>query len=411
MRGELKALTPEGERFVELAEEHAADFATRAAQHDREGSFPFENFDAMKKSGFIAGFVPRESGGLGLASVHDMAVGMSRLARGDASTAIAVNMHLATSWTMERMRSREPDAPLGKGIAGMQGAIARGEMIAAVFGTEAGTTVAYPNTEIVRDGDTYLLRGRKIFGTLSPVATMYFSPSRIKGEDGQWRGAVAMLGKGLPGVDIKDNWEAMGMRASGSGDVDYNDVRLTSFNVLGGDEPLGQETPIGLEMGIGGQTGLIACFMGIAEEATRLVVESATKRRKGPSNALMAERQWMQHLIGEMQIELEVCRSMVDRIGILADEAAKSPYGEGSFEDLLELNRQFQAAKFTTNRLAINVVDKALTASGGAGYMSAHPLSRLYRDVRAGPFMQPFSPPEAIEYIGRVALGQDPKVE
>ena len=66
MRGELQPITPEGERFVALAEEHAADFATRAAEHDREGSFPFENFDAMKKSGFIAGLVPKEFGGLGI---------------------------------------------------------------------------------------------------------------------------------------------------------------------------------------------------------------------------------------------------------------------------------------------------------------------------------------------------------
>ena len=126
----------------------------------------------------------------------------------------------------------------------MQGAIARGDMIAAVFGTEAGTILGYPNTEIVRDGDAYLLRGKKIFGTLSPVATMYFSPARIKGENGEWLAGIAMLGKGLPGVDIKDNWDAMGMRASGSGDVDYNDVRLTSFNVLGGDEPLGKQTSL-----------------------------------------------------------------------------------------------------------------------------------------------------------------------
>jgi hypothetical protein len=74
-------------------------------------------------------------------------------------------------------------------------------------------------------------------------------------------------------------------------------------------------------------------------------------------------------------------------------------------DDLHVLMKEFQATKYLVNRKAIEVVDKAMELSGGAGYFSSNPLSRLYRDVRAGPFMQPFSPNEAFEYIGKVALG------
>ena len=65
----------------------------------------------------------------------------------------------------------------------------------------------------------------------------------------------------------------------------------------------------------------------------------------------------------------------------------------------------FQCTKWVANRKAIDVVDRAMTISGGTGYFNSSPFARLYRDVRAGPFMQAYSPNEAREYIGRIALG------
>src|SRR5207244_1043152 len=100
---ELMAGTKAGQRMVELAEEHAADFATRAAEHDRENTFVAENFDLMKTSGFLAAAAPEEFGGLGVESARDITIAISRLARGCASSAIAANMHIGAVWVVTRV--------------------------------------------------------------------------------------------------------------------------------------------------------------------------------------------------------------------------------------------------------------------------------------------------------------------
>ena len=91
---ELTATTETGARLVRLAETLAEELATRASEHDREASFPHDGIDALKRAGYFTAPIPVEYGGLGVTSVHDVLVASSRLARGDASVAIGVNMHL-----------------------------------------------------------------------------------------------------------------------------------------------------------------------------------------------------------------------------------------------------------------------------------------------------------------------------
>ena len=410
---ELKPVTEPGRRLVALAEEHAADFATRADQHDRENSFPFENFEAMQKSGLMAACVPEEFGGLGVESLHDLALGINRLARGDGSTAIAANMHIVSSWIGSRLW-QAAQAGGGQQVAGLEGLLRQvgaAQLVTCTLGSEPGTDVLHPLTEATQTEGGFSLNGHKIFGTMSPITNLFFVTVRVAHQDGGFRNAFAFVPRGVAGMQIKDNWDALGMRASGSHDVVFKDCLIPEAAFLFGG-PWGSWGEGNLGNTVSAGIGLVAAFLGIAEAARDLILDMVKTRRKAPSDRTLAERYPIQHAIAEIEIDLAACRAMLERTGRAAD-AYFSEHAEGdpSLDELHLLMKDFQCTKWFVNRKAIEIVDRALTASGGAGYLSKSPLSRMYRDVRAGPFMQPLSPNEAFGYIGKVTLGLDPEID
>src|SRR5215210_3522656 len=141
MSMELTARTPAGADLVALAEWLADDFASRAAAHDRDGTYPHDSIRALRDAGYFTAPVPEALGGLGVSSVHDLVVASGRLARGDASVAIGVNMHLlavmavARWWSMAREAG---DARREGGFAESLAAVARdGEVISAAISERA----------------------------------------------------------------------------------------------------------------------------------------------------------------------------------------------------------------------------------------------------------------------------------
>lgn len=410
----LEPQTETGRRFAALAEGHAPSFRARASAHDAEGSFPAENFADLKKSGGLAAFVPQELGGLGLDSVHDWAVGLERLGGGDASTAIALNMHLGVSrmlagqWRGARAQS---DAAAEARFGGMLRAIAAGDLVICATATEPGTDFLRPLTTATRKDGGWSLEGRKIFVTLSPIANLYVLNLRVLGEAEAGGDLIgfAFVPVGTPGAEPQDDWDALGMRASGSQSVVFRDCRIPdgSVQIAGA---WGEWNP-GLLMGrtLANLT-LVGVFLGIAERARELAVEAARKQTKPKYAGALANAAGVQHLLGEIDIDLAAARAVLGETArrlddLLADHAGRTP----DLETAHGAMRDYQTAKWTVNRNAIRIVSRAMDVVGGGSYMSGHELSRLYRDVRAGPFMQPFSPTEAREYVGRIALGMYPE--
>jgi alkylation response protein AidB-like acyl-CoA dehydrogenase len=407
----LQPNTTSGGGFVALAERHAADFATRAEQHDREASFPFENIEAMQRSGVMAACVPLELGGLGVESLHDLIVGINRLGRGDGSTAIATTMHLLSSWTLTRgwrTATAAGETPQAERAEAVLRQVVTGQIVLCSPQSEPGTDMLHPLVEATKVEGGWHLNGLKIFGTMSPAASLLSIACRIPDPRGGFYRAYATVPGGSAGMEIKNNWDALGMRASGSHDIAFQDCFVPDA-ALREDGPWGEWTERTLSGQMAFNMGLVAAFLGIAEAAREMIVGAVIARRRGSSGRPLAERSSIQRLIAEMEIDLAAARAMLARTATAADAFFRQhPAGTVPLRELHALMKDFQCTKWFVNHKAIEIVNRALTASGGAGYLNASPLARLYRDVRAGPFMQLFSPNEAFDYIGKVSLGIDP---
>ncbi len=408
----LEPLTEPGRRFVALAERHAAELAASAAERDRDAEFPSGAFHAMQDSGLLAACVPEDLGGLGVESVHDFVAGINRVGRGDGSAALAVNMHVSQVWLLawhwRSMRESGP-GPHVEALTGYLRQIGERHLLMASAVAEPGTDILHPRSEAKGGPGGWVLNGHKLFGTLSPAAQVFQVTCRVESEEGP-RFAIATVPRFVPGVTVQDNWDALGMRASGSNDVVFKECRLPGFAVavLG---PWGEWNEAYLAGNIVITLGLVSAFLGIAEAARDLAVAAATGQKRGTQGRPPADRPSVRHTIAEIEIDLAAARALVGRTAAACDDYFRTHRSGGCpMGELHELMKDFQCCKTFVTRKAVDVVDHALTASGGGAYLSRNPLSRLYRDVRAGSFMQPFSPNEAFDYIGRVALGLDPTV-
>src|SRR5215216_6284916 len=377
---ELSAHTDAGARLVAIAEQLAQDLAARAGEHDRDGSYPFEAIDALKAARYFAAPVPVELGGLGVSSAHDLVVASSRLARGDASVAIGVNMHLVAVLNMERRRQVAVAAGherRARGFAGSLEQIARDGVVLGAAISERGQDLTRPGTVATRTDSGWRIDGRKLFCTMSPAATdLYVAVTYA--DDGVERYAYAMVPTDAPGVTVNDDWDALGMRASGSNSISLEGVELPASGVRGGFWA-GDPLPY-MERNLVSGLFHAAASLGIAE-------------------------------VADNAVDLAAARGVLSRAAGLIDEhRAANPASDGSAEQLGALFAEAQAAKAFVGEAAARIVDRALALSGGAGYRNGSPLARAYRDVKAGSFMHPLGANRAYDYLANIALGEQPSL-
>jgi alkylation response protein AidB-like acyl-CoA dehydrogenase len=397
---ELMAATEAGARLVAIAEELSEQLAAHAAEHDRDGSYPFEAIGALKAAGYFAAPVPVELGGLGVTSAHDLVVASSRLARGDPSVAIGVNMHLVAVLNMERRRQVAVAAGAerrARGFASSLEQIARDGVVLAAAISERGQDLTRPATLATRTESGWRIDGRKTFCTMSPAATDLYVAVTYADGDGTERYAYAMVPTDAPGVVIADDWDALGMRASGSNSVSMERVELPASGVRGGFRA-GDPVPY-MERNLVAGLFHAAASLGIAESADAVARSGLAGRDDGHARPRMQ--------VADNAVDLAAARGALSRAARLIDEHhAANPASDGTAEELDALFAEAQAAKAFVNEAGARVVERALALSGGAGYVNGSLLARAYRDVKAGAFMHPLGANRAYDHLADVALGR-----
>ena len=397
---ELTATTEPGARRRRRGERLADEFATRAAHHDRESSYPFASIEALHDARYFAAAVPVELGGRGVTSVHDLVVAASRLARGDASVAIGVNMHTAVVRNLTRrwqVAARTGNERRAAAFGSTLEAVAHDRAVIATAVSEPGQDLTRPATTATRTASGWRVDGRKIFCTMSPAATVLFTAVRFTDPERGERYGYARVPAGARGVVNHDDWDALGMRASGSHSITFDGVELPE-TALGGGFPTNSPEPY-MEENLTAGVLHASASLGIAEASQRAAAASTNGgARDGRAPMLLAES----------AVDLSAGRGALARAAGLIDRHWSRDDESRGCMDVTELFAEAQAAKAFLNQAAQRVVDRALALSGGAGYLNGHVLGRAYRDVRAGAFMHPLGANLEYALLGDVVHGHEP---
>jgi alkylation response protein AidB-like acyl-CoA dehydrogenase len=374
----------EDDRFVALAAELGQEFSRRAAEHDRENSFPGENFERMRERGYLRLAVPAELGGLG-ATMRQVCYAQAELAKHCASTALAVNMHLyLVLANAYRWRQGAP----------VEGVLRRVADEGIVLMTSGGSDGIWPSGTAVRDNGGFRVSGRKMFCSQAPVADVLVTMAAYDDPD---EGTIVLL-LGIPtksdGLQIIETWDALGMRATASHDIQLDEVKVSDAQVVAR-RPWGKVDPALRNAGVHFAPPVAAVYFGVAAAARDEAVRVVCGRRGGDGQPL-AQDATSQRLVGLMDHKLRVAWwSLVGALGELGDDYTPD-------ETALEL---VMLAKRQVVTEAVEIVGLAMEAVGGSAYFRRSPLERAYRDVRAGMF-HPINPEKTLIYAGRMALGQ-----
>lgn len=366
----------------------AAEFAARAAAHDRDASFPFENFTQLHEAGLLALAAPRELGGQG-ASIGQLGEVIGAIGQGDPATALVLTMQYLQHRSMGRPGRVWPQDVarrlVRESIEGVS--LVNSLRVEPELGSPARGGL--PATVARRTAEGWRLSGHKVYSTGSPILKWYAVWART--DEPEPRLGTFLVPAGLPGTRIIETWDHLGLRASGSHDVIFEDVLIEPEYALdlraphdwtGGDP--GLQADMTVLMG--------ALYTGVARAARDWVVDFLRQRKPASLGAALSTLPRAQEIVGTIEALLLTNDRLIASLARDVDAGVSVAAVDGGLIKSIATNN------------AVRAVEAALSLSSNHGLSRKNPLERHLRDVLCGRIHTP-QDDSVLVAAGRRALG------
>jgi len=359
----LLVLTEEQREIQSLARDFAErEIAPHAARWDEEAYFEPALVGKLGELGFLGMLVPEEYDGLGLDTTSYL-LALEEIAAVDASTAVLMSVHnslptqMLLRWGSDLLRDRYLRP------------MARGELLGAFALSEpdAGSDAASLRTQAVRDGDHYVLNGTKAWVTGGTHAGAILAMARTDTAQDR-RGAKGIstfvVTPDLPGFRVGKKEDKLGLRASPTVQLVFEDLRVPAENLVGEE---GKGFVYAMQSLDHGRLGVAAQALGIARCALEHSRRYAGERRQ--FGKAIREYQAIQFKLADMALRVTASRTLLHSV------AAAKDRGE-------PITKYSSMAKLFASETAMFVTDEAVQIFGGYGYIKDYPVERLLRDAK-----------------------------
>ncbi len=327
---------------------------------DAKGEFPPEFIEELRQFGLFSLVIPESFGGMQLSTTAYSRT-LQELAKYDGSVAVTIGAH--SSIGMRGLLLFGNDEQKQRYLP----KLVTGEMIAAFCLTEpsSGSDAASIKSTAVRDGDDWVLNGNKLWITNGGIA-QFFTVFAKTGQQGERSNVTAFIvTRDMPGVSIGPHEDKMGLRASSTTTVHFDNVRVPAANVLG---EVGKGFKVAMKILNSGRTGLGGGSVGSMKRCIALCTKQAKERVQ--FGKPIAEFGLIKQKIGHMIVDCYATESAVNMVNHLIDSGAQEYAVEAAI------------TKVFGSEALWRTCDEALQIAGGNGFMKDFPYERIMRDAR-----------------------------